>query len=341
MAADRRAPDVWDGLAGAMATTVPLALGALGGRPDTGLMAGLGALNVALAIPTASRPAQLRWGGMALVATTLAAVTGVVVAEPPVLHVAATMIVVAAMTSLRRLGPRGAVLGFVTSAVLVIVSGIPDPGTAASTGAAFVAGGLLALGAFVAVSRAGREPATGPRAEDAAAGTMVVAHGLRVALAVGVATILAEAASLEFGYWVPLTTLAVLQPDHHASVVRAAQRCAGTVVGVALVAAVTLFTTDPAALIPLVAVCSFVLFALRERSYYWMVVALTPTALLMISTVVPEGWAIAGQRLEDTLVGVTIALVATGATFATQRAVASARRAGPPKRWPSEGPEAG
>ena len=256
--------------------------------------------------------------------TTLAAGLGAAVGGSATLHVVVTFVLVGSATSLRRAGPRGALLGFVISAVYVIVSGLPGHEQPVVEMARFAAGGVVALGLLLAVSRPGREPASeAPVA--ALPGTVLVAHGLRVAVAVTVATLVGEAADLRFAYWVPLTTLAVLQPDHRASVVRALQRCLGTVVGVAVVAAVTVATAEPSALIPLVGVSSFVLFALRERSYYWVVVALTPTALLMISTDLDEGWVIAEQRLVDTLIGVAIALAATGLALLAERHVPALR----------------
>ena len=56
-------------------------------------------------------------------------------------------------------------------------------------------------------------------------------HGLRVGLATAFATALYGLLGPSFGYWIPLTVLAVLQPDRHSSRVRLLQRAAGTVVG--------------------------------------------------------------------------------------------------------------
>ena len=58
------------------------------------------------------------------------------------------------------------------------------------------------------------------------------AHALRLATIIAATTLVYQLLGLEHGYWVPLTVLAVLQPDEHASDVRAVQRAAGTLVGV-------------------------------------------------------------------------------------------------------------
>jgi hypothetical protein len=229
-----------------------------------------------------------------------------------------TFAVVGLTTALRVLGVRGAMLGFVVGAVFVIISGLtdlPGPGTVM---ALFAAGGATALALMLAVSRRGREEPDHPDGPNPLGTTRLVAHAVRLGAAVSVATMIAVGRDLPFAYWVPLTVLAVLQPENHASLVRVLQRCIGTIIGVALVAAATELTSDVSVLIALVGVTSFALFALRERSYYWVVVALTPTALLMISTAAYEGWSISGQRLVDTAVGLGIALVVTAATAAIE-----------------------
>jgi hypothetical protein len=50
------------------------------------------------------------------------------------------------------------------------------------------------------------------------------------------------------------------------------------------------------------------LFALKERGYFWLTMLLTPTALLMTSTVRFYGWGIAITRLVNTGIGLLIAL---------------------------------
>ena len=113
---------------------------------------------------------------------------------------------------------------------------------------------------------------------------------------------------LPHGYWVPLTILAVLQPTGHATVVRSLQRATGTLVAGGLIVAVTLLTDHRWPLTACAAATAFLLFALDGRGYFWLVVLLTPTALLMISAVNFKGDTVAIDRVADSMLGIVIGL---------------------------------
>lgn len=135
------------------------------------------------------------------------------------------------------------------------------------------------------------------------------AHALRLATLVALATLLYQLIDLEHGYWVPLTILAVLQPDEHASRVRALQRGAGTLVGTGAIALLTLLATDTRwLLIAAQGLAAAGLFALFSRGYFWLVVLLTPTALLTISAVDYQGAGIALVRAGTSALGIVLGL---------------------------------
>jgi uncharacterized membrane protein YccC len=50
---------------------------------------------------------------------------------------------------------------------------------------------------------------------------------------------------------------------------------------------------------------------MRERNYHWFVMLITPTALLMISSVFYSGLELAGYRVLNTVLGILIALAAS------------------------------
>lgn len=60
--------DVWSGLAGAIATAGPVAIGVAVGNRAAGLVAGIGGLNTALGVPRAGLRARLWWGAIGAVA---------------------------------------------------------------------------------------------------------------------------------------------------------------------------------------------------------------------------------------------------------------------------------
>jgi hypothetical protein len=116
--------------------------------------------------------------------------------------------------------------------------------------------------------RAARERALGD--------TGLRAHALRLAVAVAASTLVYRAIGLPHGYWVALTTLAILQPGEHATRVRVLQRAVGTLGGAALIIVITLAIDERWLLVAGAAAAAFWRYALDDRGYFWLVVLLTP-----------------------------------------------------------------
>ncbi|MEZ5209260.1 MAG: FUSC family protein [Acidimicrobiales bacterium] len=307
--------DIVSGIVGMLVTTVPLAVGVATDQLQVGMSAALGAMNVVLGTPRRA-PHQLRWGSITLAGTVAATAIATLLAPCPLALVVATVAIVAATAELRRFGRSGAMTGFIIGAVLVINGGRPRRPTCPGPWpppAVEVRGWCWrwrrrSCGAGCSPAVAPRPPIR--RRPSRRRGS---AHA-RTSIAVGAGQWLAHVTGLMFGYWVPLTTLAVLQPEPHASWVRMVQRSAGTLVGAGIVAFVLTVTTAPWVLVGCVGAASLSLFALRERSYYWLVLCLTPTALLIIGTGVPVDATVAGTRVLATAIGIAFAAAATGAT---------------------------
>jgi hypothetical protein len=304
---ERSGIDVPAGLAGAVASCAPLAIGIAVGEPAIGVVACFGGLNAALGVPRGPLRERLSWG----IATALACCASVAIAtlvQPSVVASAvAAFLVVAIATSLRTFGHDGGLTGFVIGAIFTITNGIP----AGSLGVGertlwFFLGSLLGVVLMVAVY--GREapprgaaPPLGPALAAAvgqlrttfASDRLLRHHALRLATIVAATTVLYRATGLEHGYWVPLTVLAVLQPDEHASRVRALQRAAGTLVGTVVIAVLTIATGNEWLMVAAQGLAAFGLFSLFARGYFWLVVMLTPTALLTVSAVDYQGAGIA------------------------------------------------
>jgi uncharacterized membrane protein YccC len=252
----------------------------------------------------------------------------------------------------------------VIGAIFVITNGIPagtlDVGERTLW---FAAGSLVGLALMVAAyAREGSTPGAGRAPHDAAAArqaapplpavlaagarqlrravahdSLLRAHVLRLASIVTALLLLARLLDLDHGYWVPLTVLAVLQPEEHASDVRAVQRAAGTLVGTALIAVIAVLTGDEWVIVAAQGVAAFGLFALFARGYFWLVVLLTPTALLTVSAVDYEGVAVALQRAGWSALGIVLGL-AIAELFWRLPSRESRRRSGTPSR--SEHPPA-
>ena len=320
---ERRGIDYRAGLAGGLATSAPLAIGLAVGAPEIGVTACFGGLNAALAVPRGALRDRVGWGAGASLACCAAAAIATVVQDSTAASVAAGFAVVALAAFLRTFGRAGGLTGFVIGAIFVIMNGFPvAPMDVGERVLWFALGSLAGVVLMVAAYARDAPPPSAdatPLAAVLAAGARryraaiagdarLRAHALRLGSIVAGTLLLARALELEHGYWIPLTVLAVLQPEEHASGVRAVQRATGTLVGTAVIVVITIATGDQWLMVTAQAVAAFGLFALFSRGYFWLVVLLTPTALLTLGAVDYQGDADALQRAAWSALGIALGL---------------------------------
>jgi hypothetical protein len=320
---ERRGLDPLAGLAGAVASCAPLALGLAADEPEIGIVACFGGLNAALGVPRGVLRERIGWGAGAALLCCGSVALATAVQGSTAASAAVGFAWVGLAAFLRTFGHTGGLTGFVTGAIFVIMNGNPAESLDAGTRTLwFLAGSVPGVVLMVAAYAPGaprKAPDAAPigrvlargarRFRDALAGDRGLrAHALRLASIVA-ATILAyQLLGLEHGYWVPLTVLAVLQPEEHASSVRAIQRATGTLAGTAVIAAITIALGGHWLLVVCQGIAAFGLFALFARGYFWLVVLLTPTALLSISAVDYQGAAIAVERAGWSALGIVLGL---------------------------------
>ena len=308
-----RRVDWRSGLAGAAAAVGPLAIGLAVDEPAAGFTASLGGLNVALCVPRADLRARLWWGSLAVLGQAVGVVVAGAASKGDARLVLLSVVWVAVWAFFRAAGPVGALLGFATSAVLVIFAGLPTSAPLDERLAWFALGAVAGLALMVLARRPERSIPVGLEALRTVRSALLHdyalrAYALRLAVAVGAGSLLYRLVDLPHGYWVPLTTLAILQPSEHGTLVRSLQRGAGTLLAVALIVGILLATDNPWPLIACAAATAFLLYAVDERGYFWLVVMLTPSVLLMISAVDFEGDTVALDRVAQTVVGIVIGL---------------------------------
>jgi hypothetical protein len=320
---ERRGIDTLGGIAGAVATCGPLAVGIAVGEPEIGVVACFGGLNAALGVPRGPLRDRLGWGAGAALACSMSVALATAVQGSVAASAAVAFAWIGLSAFLRTFGRAGGLTGFVTGAIFVITNGLPaeslDVGTRVlwfMLGSAL--GVVLLVAAYARDAPPPRKTATplalvllrGARQFRAAVvgDRLLGAHALRLASIVAFTTLLYQLLDLEHGYWVPLTVLAVLQPEEHASAVRAVQRATGTLVGTALIALVTIASGEEWLMVAGQGIAAFGLFALEARGYFWLVVLLTPTALLTISAVDYQGDAVALERAAWSAVGIVLGL---------------------------------
>ncbi len=311
---EERRVDWCSGLAGALAAVGPLAIGLAVDQPANGFTAALGGMNVALCVPRAQLRGRLWWGSLAVLGQTAAVVAASAATKGDARLVLLSFAWVAVWALFRAAGPGGALTGFATSAVFVILAGLPATAPLGERLALFTLGGVSGLALMVlARRRPHRSIPVGLEALRKVRSALLHdnalrGYALRLAVAVGAGSLLYRLIDLPHGYWVPLTTLAILQPTEHATRLRSLQRLAGTLLAAALVVGILLAVDNPWPLLACAAASAFLLFALDERGYVWLVVLLTPTVLLMISAVDFEGDTVALDRVTYTLLGIVIGL---------------------------------
>lgn len=335
-----RGVDWRSGLAGALASVGPLAIGLAVDEPVAGITAALGGMNVALCVPHADVKARLWWGSVAVLGQVAAVVAAGAARNDDARLVVLTVGWVMVWAFFRAAGPAGALVGFANSAVFVIFAGLPTTLSLGEQVALFVLGAVLGLALMVvARSRPALSIPFGSAALRKVGSALrgdvgLRAHAGRLSVAVGGGSLFYSLAGLSHGYWVPLTTLAVLQPTQHGTRLRSLQRVAGTLVAAGLIVVVLLATDDRWWLVVCSSITAFLLFALDERGYFWLVVLLTPTVLLMISCVDDDGDKVVLDRVAQTVIGVVIGF----AIAETVNEVARIRDAHRARRRPIEVP---
>jgi uncharacterized membrane protein YccC len=146
-----------------------------------------------------------------------------------------------------------------------------------------------------------------PSLRDALArGSLELQHALRVAIVATAAALLAAALHLERSYWATITVILVLQPHAVATVRRALQRVAGTVIG-GTAAALIARMHQPLLLGPLLFLFAFAGVAVRRINYAVFAALVTPV-FVILAEMNAGGLHLTEARILDTLLGGALAL---------------------------------
>jgi hypothetical protein len=137
-----------------------------------------------------------------------------------------------------------------------------------------------------------------------------IEHATLTALAVGMATVVADRLRLTNGYWAPMTTLLILKPGLRDTQTRGVARVAGTVggcVGASLLALI--IPPGHFVLVPALATATWLSFALKRAHYALFTAAVTATVVVLLAIArVPE-LVTARHRITATVIGGVIGLV--------------------------------
>ena len=134
-------------------------------------------------------------------------------------------------------------------------------------------------------------------------------HTLRVTIVGMVDVIVMRLIHVNHGFWLPMTSIILLQPYSAGTARKSVQRVTGTVLGGFLAAILAAAIPDQAWMIPIITLLATLTVATFAVDYAIYCFFLTPTFVLL-SLPHPHDWRYAGIRIGTTLVGALIAIVA-------------------------------
>ncbi|MFE7559900.1 FUSC family protein [Kitasatospora sp. NPDC057500] len=134
-------------------------------------------------------------------------------------------------------------------------------------------------------------------------------YGARLALCIAVGAAVTAALPLSKDYWVPMTIAFVLKPDLGSVFLRSVSRSVGTVLGVAVTAAVLALAASPWALVAIAALCVALLPYATAAHYGLNTVVMTPMALVLLQLGGQDGAAEFWPRVLDTALASAIVLL--------------------------------
>jgi len=318
----------------AVATGLPL-LAWAAGIPDAIIPLGVGALFVGISESTIHPDHRARfmlWATAWLMATSA---LGFLVADSPILVVVVSAVVAALSGFVGVAGPRASLVGVLSLVLFTVTVGLPENIDLSASFVAFIGlGGVVQTALFLFVlrvrpSNAGPPPDREPQmlwfrlTHPGAQRYPYFRHALSVAIAIAVATVIAQFVDVPHQYWIPMTVAWIFKPDQKSTVMRVIERVVGTLVAIGLAFLWGTFLEVPVGM----------LFVLAGAGAYFLLAFLTSNytiATFGVTTFVLALFAIAGDlyeetvifRLEATLTAGAIVVVVLLAAHSTARAKA-------------------
>ena len=139
--------------------------------------------------------------------------------------------------------------------------------------------------------------------------SVMMRHALRIAVVGGLDVVLIRAMNLQHGFWLAMTSIIVLQPYGSGTLRKSVQRVGGTIAGGVLAAVLAAGGHSEGGIIAVITVTSVLTLATYAVDYAWYCFFLTPTFVLM-SLPHLRDWHFAGVRMETTVIGALVAVLA-------------------------------
>lgn len=302
----------------AVATGLPMLLGAWLGELPMAALASIGAMTIAYLPRT---PLDHRMRSLLAIGTGMIACHAVGQASHmfPLLRVPAIAVVAVLVTfacRYFRVVPPGALFPVMAAAIGAYAPGsVADMPLRLSVFALGALGAVLIGGLYSVHALRSRPPApVPPPPEDL---RRVIGDSLVIGAFVGLSLAVAEAFALEKPYWVPVSCLAVIQGTSLRAVwSRQAHRIVGTALGLCVTWGLIRYATGPWAIAVAVTVLTFCIEAAIVRHYAFAAIFITPMTILLAEATMPgqsDAATLMAARLLDTVIGAVIGF-AGGAT---------------------------
>lgn len=195
---------------------------------------------------------------------------------------------------------------------LVIATGVPAPPWEAGQWFALGAAWAVLVGVALATPDEQLAAPTYRQLARRWSRNLRTMDGWRYALTLAPAVALAELIVVfwhqDKGYWIALTVLIVVR-RRGGSLLRATERCLGTLAGVLIGGGVILWAPSAWAIVAIVAILAGLRPLLKERNYAAYATVMTPLLVLLLDLGRTPALSTVGYRMIDTVIGCLLALL--------------------------------
>lgn len=140
-------------------------------------------------------------------------------------------------------------------------------------------------------------------------------HSLRVAIVMLIGFVVAKSFNFSHSYWILLTILVISKPGFSLTKQRNYERIIGTVVGAFIGMGVLVYVHDKNTLFTILLFCMIGSYSFQRKNYVVSVLFMTPYVLVLFDFLGMGSLSIARERIYDTLIGSSIALLASYSLF--------------------------
>ena len=140
-------------------------------------------------------------------------------------------------------------------------------------------------------------------------------HALRVAIAMLIGFVVARSLDFAHSYWILLTILVISKPGFGVTKQRNYHRIIGTIAGAIIGMLVLHYVNDKNVLFGILIVFMLGSYSFQRKNYVVSVIFMTPYVLIIFSFLGMGNVSIAQERIYDTIIGSSIALLASYSLF--------------------------